>query len=111
MFDGESAGSTLLGKFCGNTIPGLITSTSDKVRVNFVSDSSLTGRGFRLEYMTGGEHCCIFVTGKLANGKLWLFSVSYKLWSVLSFGLDVCVSQRCQWCTLVHLDYACSSAS
>ncbi|XP_070174131.1 cubilin-like [Littorina saxatilis] len=61
LLDGESSSSTSLGKFCGSSIPDLVTSTSDKVRVNFVSDSSLAGNGFRLEYFTNG--CGGYLTG------------------------------------------------
>ena len=71
ILDGEDSGSTSLGRFCGSTLPGLITSSSDKVRINFVTDSSVTGTGFRLEYVTNGEfHLCSVCNANFLDTKI-----------------------------------------
>ena len=61
-------------------MPGALTSTSDKVRVNFVTDTFITGSGFRLEYFTNGEHGCHFcVASKLASVKFCYIFLASKV--------------------------------
>ncbi|XP_019639014.1 PREDICTED: tolloid-like protein 1 [Branchiostoma belcheri] len=45
IFDGR----TSLGKYCGTDVPAVLTTTND-VRINFKSDSSVGQRGFKFEY-------------------------------------------------------------
>ncbi|XP_033761795.1 cubilin-like [Pecten maximus] len=52
--DGELASSTSLGKFCGTNLPAPVNSTSNKMRVHFMSDFSVASNGFRLEYIFNG---------------------------------------------------------
>ncbi|XP_052804288.1 hemicentin-1-like isoform X2 [Mya arenaria] len=52
--DGDQPTSTSLGTFCGSNLPRPISSSTDKVWINFVTDSSVAKNGFRLEYITHG---------------------------------------------------------
>lgn len=42
-------------RVCGSSLPPPYLSTQDHVWVHFHSDDSLTGKGFRLSYITGGQ--------------------------------------------------------
>ncbi|KAH3692443.1 hypothetical protein DPMN_194284 [Dreissena polymorpha] len=57
VFDGPNIYSPLIGRYCGNVIPtDLIGSTSNAMTLNFVSDTSWTGKGFAGVYrMTFGS--------------------------------------------------------
>ncbi|XP_067441011.1 ovochymase-2 [Thunnus thynnus] len=50
VYDGYKAGSSLLGKFCGGTMPKPMESSSNTMMVRFKSDSSSTSKGFRATY-------------------------------------------------------------
>lgn len=50
IYDGEDATATLLGQFSGNTIPGNVTSTGDKIFIEFDSDNANTSPGWLLSY-------------------------------------------------------------
>ena len=43
-----------LGRFCGERVPSLVSSTKDKVILDFVSDYSVAENGFRLEWVVEG---------------------------------------------------------
>ena len=49
--DGASSGSTLIGKYCGNTRPNVTISTGRALYVTFKSDGSVTKRGFSASYI------------------------------------------------------------
>ena len=51
VYDGESASGTLLGKFCGTTIPGPFTASNTAGALTFVfhSDYSVTKNGWEIE--------------------------------------------------------------
>ena len=53
VYDGDSLREPLLGKFCGNTKPRTITSSSDMLFVRFITDSSIERLGFSANYSTG----------------------------------------------------------
>jgi len=46
-----------MGKFCGNTLPNAVISTGNTMKLEFVSDSSVTKRGFRVYYQVIGKYC------------------------------------------------------
>ena len=46
FYDGMSAGSSLLGSYCGTTHPDVIYSTSQYLYVMFRTDGSATYKGF-----------------------------------------------------------------
>ena len=48
--DGTSLGPN---RMCGNTIPATIESNTNQIFVNFVSDSSDTGKGVHINYSAG----------------------------------------------------------
>lgn len=49
--DGDNSESPLINRFCGREIPRPVISTGNKVWIKFRADSSLTGLGFRAEYV------------------------------------------------------------
>lgn len=51
-----------IGTYCGETLPPTVVSTTESLWLNFMSDFSVEGNGFRLEYITNGLYCV---------GKLW----------------------------------------
>ncbi|KAL3836256.1 hypothetical protein ACJMK2_021695 [Sinanodonta woodiana] len=59
--DGENANASLIGNFCGTSLPPPIASSGDVLWIQFVSDHSVARNGFRLEYITNG--CGGYLTG------------------------------------------------
>ncbi|KAM7304337.1 tolloid-like protein 1 [Ixodes scapularis] len=55
--DGHDAGSPLLGKFCGYRTPDDQRSSSNKMLVKFVSDSSVNKPGFSATFMKEYDEC------------------------------------------------------
>ncbi|XP_035298709.1 cubilin isoform X2 [Cricetulus griseus] len=47
----------LLGRYCGNSIPGSIETSSNVALVRFVTDGSVTASGFRLQFKSSREVC------------------------------------------------------
>lgn len=45
-----------IGTYCGERIPPAIASSGETLWINFMSDYSLAGNGFRLEYITNGMY-------------------------------------------------------
>lgn len=56
IFDGPSAHSPLLGRFCGKSIRNLIVSTSNQMYVTFSTDGSDTFRGFEASWLVVGHN-------------------------------------------------------
>ncbi|XP_051241548.1 ovochymase-2 [Dicentrarchus labrax] len=50
VYDGDTAGSSSVGKFCGGTMPKPIESTGNTMVVRFKSDNTLTSKGFKATY-------------------------------------------------------------
>jgi len=57
--------STILGKFCGRTIPPPIRTSSNRLRVHFLTDTSNSGRGFLLNW--SAESSSVAVTRPPVN--------------------------------------------
>lgn len=53
VHSGLSPDARLHGKFCGSTIPEVITSQSNNMRVEFKSDNTVSKRGFRAHFFSG----------------------------------------------------------
>lgn len=53
--DGNLPTSPEIGTYCGNNIPPAISSSSEYLWLNFISDFSVASNGFRLEYITNGR--------------------------------------------------------
>ncbi|XP_060048215.1 cubilin [Erinaceus europaeus] len=51
------ASGNLLGKYCGNTIPERIDTSSNVALVRFVTDDSISASGFRLQFESSLEEC------------------------------------------------------
>ena len=46
-----------MGKFCGDTLPNALISTGNTMKLEFVSDSSVTKPGFQVKYQVTGKYC------------------------------------------------------
>lgn len=57
-----------IGTYCGETLPPTIVSTTESLWLNFMSDFSVVGNGFRLEYIT--------------NGLYWVEKLLHEFWNV-----------------------------
>ena len=51
---GLSADSRLHGKFCGAEKPEAITSQYNNMRIEFKSDNTVSKRGFKAQFFSGG---------------------------------------------------------
>ncbi|XP_058537778.1 cubilin isoform X1 [Neofelis nebulosa] len=56
IWENHTSGN-LLGRYCGNTIPDSIDTSSNIALVRFVTDGSLTASGFRLRFESSMEEC------------------------------------------------------
>lgn len=52
IYDGSSADSPLVGKFCGSSYPKHYTSSSNNLFLTFKSDFTVTSEGFKLSYQS-----------------------------------------------------------
>lgn len=50
FYDGLNASAPLIGAYCGDTMPGIILSSGNKVFVEFHSNSTLTKGGWQIDY-------------------------------------------------------------
>ncbi|CAN8019021.1 unnamed protein product, partial [Ixodes persulcatus] len=50
VFDGDSASGSLLGFFCGHSLPNVVTSTSSSLLIQFHTDQESTAKGFVLAF-------------------------------------------------------------
>ncbi|XP_069787318.1 cubilin [Narcine bancroftii] len=57
ILDGDNYGAASVGRYCGNTIPHPITSSSDALFVNFISNDINSFRGFRAIYAASTSAC------------------------------------------------------
>ena len=53
IFDGDSADSRSLGKFCGSKVPYPIVASSNRMYMSFYSDASVQRKGFHATHTTG----------------------------------------------------------
>ncbi|GFS24561.1 Tolloid-like protein 1 [Elysia marginata] len=51
--DGKSQSATLLSKLCGSDLPSPVIASSNVMYLEFFSDSSNTGKGFKAEWSLG----------------------------------------------------------
>ncbi|XP_078586715.1 astacin-like metalloendopeptidase [Branchiostoma floridae x Branchiostoma japonicum] len=52
VYDGEDTSSPVLASMCGSTRPAPITSSGDRLMIEFVSDASVNGQGYVIQYTT-----------------------------------------------------------
>ncbi|KAM3593822.1 uncharacterized protein V6R79_022582 [Siganus canaliculatus] len=57
ILDGDNYQAPLIGRFCGLEIPHPVTSFSNSLVVNFVSDYSISKRGFQATYSASTSSC------------------------------------------------------
>ncbi|CAH2282322.1 cubilin [Pelobates cultripes] len=50
VYDGPNSYSNLIGKFCGNVLPPVIRTSSNKMLLVFITDRGVTKRGWRASY-------------------------------------------------------------
>lgn len=64
MEGGENAlpDTVLMSRQCGSDIPGPIHSSKNHMFVHFVTDSSRTYPGFRIEWVVDGKECLRFIS-------------------------------------------------
>ena len=62
IYDGGSSTSSMLGMYCGYSIPPSHVSSSNKILVHFQSDVTGTGAGFQMEYNPTGKQDKSFKT-------------------------------------------------
>ena len=64
VYDGPSANSTSLGRFCGSKLPHVISSSQNRAFMIFKSDASGQRKGFKAHYSTGKleyrERCMVW---------------------------------------------------
>jgi len=65
VHDGADVSTTVLGKFCGSTLPHDIFSSSNSLFVSFKSDAGLTGNGFSIKYTTIVRGKCLALYSKI----------------------------------------------
>ncbi|XP_036106445.1 CUB and sushi domain-containing protein 1 [Molossus molossus] len=58
VYDGGDVAAPRLGSFSGTTVPALLNSSSNQLRLHFQSDISVAAAGFHLEYKTVGLAAC-----------------------------------------------------
>ncbi|XP_041670250.1 cubilin [Cheilinus undulatus] len=57
ILDGDNYQAPSIGTYCGSEIPHPVTSFSNALVVNFISDSSVSKRGFRATYSASTSSC------------------------------------------------------
>ncbi|TNN61134.1 Cubilin [Liparis tanakae] len=57
ILDGDNYQSPSIGRFCGSELPHPVTSFSDSMVVNFISDRSVSSKGFRATYSASTSSC------------------------------------------------------
>lgn len=62
IYDGVDNNSTLIGSYCGESIPPVAISTFNHLHLEFQSDSSISGRGFKATYSFMDSSKCILYT-------------------------------------------------
>ena len=55
MYDGGLSTSPMMGKYCGDSIPPSLVSSSNEILIHFHSDYSETEAGFQMEYHPRGK--------------------------------------------------------
>uniref|UniRef100_A0A8C1I6Q0 Cubilin (intrinsic factor-cobalamin receptor) n=1 Tax=Cyprinus carpio TaxID=7962 RepID=A0A8C1I6Q0_CYPCA len=57
VLDGDNYQAPSVGRYCGNELPHPVTSFSNALVVNFISDASVGRKGFRATYMASTSGC------------------------------------------------------
>ena len=93
IYDGGSSTSVMIGKYCGNSIPPSLVSSSNEVLIKFQSDGSWTESGFKMEYNPLGN------THQFKITILWGLLIYYReLWEYSSFLVLLTTLTMTWWC-------------
>ncbi|XP_070708966.1 cubilin [Pempheris klunzingeri] len=57
ILDGDNYQAPSIGRYCGSELPHPVTSFSNSLVVNFISDYSVSGKGFRATYSASTSSC------------------------------------------------------
>ncbi|KAG7527098.1 cubilin [Solea senegalensis] len=57
ILDGDNYQAPSIGRYCGSEVPHPVTSFSNSLVVNFISDSVISRKGFRATYTTSTSSC------------------------------------------------------
>ena len=69
IFDGDSSGSSMLGKYCGLTLPPNLVSSTNNIFIHFKSGGAYTRNGFHLQYnLNYGDLNCDAHMEVIGNG-------------------------------------------
>jgi hypothetical protein len=90
IYDGENNSAPLLAELSGNTLPGAIESTGNKVFIEFITDGSNTAPGFYLNYKTIRPVWCSGVTQMTepvatfddGSGSFYYYNSSTCMWMI-----------------------------
>ncbi|XP_064643493.1 cubilin-like [Lineus longissimus] len=112
VFDGTDTRANSLGKFCGNQLPPNMASTNRYFLIKFISDYSLAGTGFRLEWLTDG--CGANLRGRTGTFQTPNYPNPYPVYKECIWTIEVDPGQRVEL-TFEDLDIAttadCQSGS
>ena len=69
IYDGDSTSNSILGTYCGNTIPPNRMSSGNEILIHFETDGSATYTGFQLEHQQVGmlEFDCTCFSSQFLN--------------------------------------------
>jgi hypothetical protein len=91
VYDGASDNADLVGVYCGQTPPGIITATDGALFVRFVSDESVEYQGFLARYGEPYDRtaCTTSRPADITNGQGIFQSINYPA--------DYPPNARCEW--------------
>ncbi|MBI9039412.1 MAG: C10 family peptidase [Bacteroidales bacterium] len=68
VYDGALESDSLIGAFSGNTIPGTVYSSSDKLLLSFITNDTITDKGWLASYTSKIPEYCVSLTTFTAVG-------------------------------------------
>lgn len=80
IYDGVDSNSTRIGEYCGQSVPPTAISTLNHMHLEFKSDSSISGRGFKGNYsfIDASKRCSGFIF--YLNKFTTIFSHFFRMW-------------------------------
>ena len=90
-----------MGKFCSGTLPNALISTGNTMKLEFVSDSSLTKPGFQVKYQVSGKYC-------VTNIFVWSGTI-FSLCEVLLTECWIVISEKTVWQVLLRFSFCYTS--
>ena len=81
LSDGISEAFPPLAKHCGGSIPSIYYSQTNMVFIHFLTDGSVTGTGFELEYTPSSKLCTIKISISCYSW-IWVENTEFQLFEV-----------------------------